>query len=61
MDYGADISYEEEPKSRTWLYAGIGCLAVILVGCVVIAFLFDYMDMYCEPPFDSLFSFLYDC
>jgi len=61
MDYGADVSYKEETKSKTWLWAGIGCLAVILIGCVAIAFLFDYMDMYCEPPFDSLFSFLYDC
>jgi len=51
----------EEPKSRTWLWAGLGCLVVVLCGCVAGAILFDMMDMYCQPPFNSLFSFLYTC
>lgn len=59
-DFGDDL-YAEEPKSRTWLWAGLGCLVVMLCGCVAGAILFDMMDMYCQPPFDSLFSFLYTC
>jgi pSer/pThr/pTyr-binding forkhead associated (FHA) protein len=60
MDYGAERTSDGGP-SRTWLYAGIGCLLIILIGCVGVAVLFDTMDMYCQPPFDSLFSFLYTC
>lgn len=59
-DFGEEL-YAEEPKSRTWLWAGLGCLVVLLCGCVAGAILFDMMDMYCQPPFDSLLSFLYTC
>jgi predicted component of type VI protein secretion system len=59
-DFGDEL-YSEEPKSRTWLWAGLGCLVVLLCGCVAGAILFDMMDMYCQPPFDSLLSFLYTC
>lgn len=60
VDFGDDFS-AEETKSRTWLWAGLGCLVVMLCGCVAGAILFDMMDMYCQPPFDSLFNFLYTC
>jgi predicted component of type VI protein secretion system len=59
-DFGEEL-YTEEPKSRTWLWAGLGCLVVLLCGCVAGAILFDMMDMYCQPPFDSLLNFLYTC
>ncbi len=59
-DFGAEIPVDE-PKSRTWLWAGLGCVVVLLCGCVAGAILFDMMDMYCQPPFDSLFNFLYTC
>lgn len=60
VDFGEEMPVEE-PKSRTWLWAGLGCLVVVLCGCVAGAILFDMMNMYCEAPFDSLFSFLYTC
>jgi predicted component of type VI protein secretion system len=60
VDFGEEM-LEEEPKSRTWLWASLGCIVVLLCGCVAGAILFDMMDMYCQPPFDSLFSFLYTC
>jgi hypothetical protein len=60
MDYGLEYK-EEKPKNRIWLWAGVGCLVIIVIGCLAAAFLFDTMDMYCQPPFDSIFSFLYDC
>ena len=60
MDYGSEYSVEK-PKNKTWLWASVGCLAIIIIGCLAAAFLFDAMDMYCQPPFDSIFSFLYDC
>ena len=50
-----------DSKSKVWLWAGLGCLAVLLCVCVVGGILFDMTDMYCKPPFDSLFSFLYSC
>lgn len=59
-DFG-EVLTVEEPKNRTWLWAGLGCLVVILCGCVAGAILFDMMDMYCQPPFDSLLSVLYTC
>jgi predicted component of type VI protein secretion system len=60
MDFGVETP-KEVSSSRTWLYAGLGCLLILLVGCVGVAVLFDAMNMYCQPPFDSLFSFLYTC
>ena len=60
MGYGAEYAVEK-PKNRAWLWASVGCLAIIIIGCLAAAFLFDAMDMYCQPPFDSIFSFLYDC
>jgi hypothetical protein len=42
---------EESSPRRPWLWAGCGC-AVVLV-CILIgsAFVFDYLDLYCVPPF----------
>lgn len=42
---------EEERPSRTWLWAGCGCLFILL--CVLIAgmWAFDYLNLYCTPPF----------
>jgi hypothetical protein len=59
-DFGEEMPVEE-PKNRTWLWAGLGCAVILLCGCVAGAILFDMMNMYCQPPFDSLFSFLYTC
>lgn len=51
----------EEKPSRTWLWAGIGCVVVIFFLIVVGLIAFDYLNLYCTPPFDSLFNFLYTC
>ena len=51
----------EEKKSNTWLWAGIGCVVVILFLIVVGAILFDYLNLYCTPPFDTIMSFLWTC
>jgi len=50
-----------ESSNRTWLYAGMGCLAILLCVAVAGAIIFDMMNLYCQPPFDTLFSFLYTC
>jgi hypothetical protein len=60
LDYGESVPRRKSPN-RTWLFAGLGCIFIILLGCIAAAILFDAMDMYCQPPFDSLFSFLYTC
>lgn len=52
---------EEKKGGRTWLWAGIGCVVVIIFLIVIGLIIFDYMNLYCTPPFDSMFNFLYTC
>ena len=54
-----ELQGKEERK--TWLWAGIGCLAVIFFFGMLGLILFDYLNLYCTPPFDTLFDFLYTC
>ncbi len=51
----------EDKKGKTWLWAGIGCVVVIFFLIVVGLIAFDYLNLYCTPPFDTLLSFLYTC
>jgi pSer/pThr/pTyr-binding forkhead associated (FHA) protein len=51
----------EEKKGRTWLWAGIGCIVVIFFLIVIGLILFDYLNLYCTPPFDNMLQFLYTC
>ena len=51
----------EERQSRPWLWAGLGCIGVMICLVVVGAVAFDILDLYCTPPFNSLLSFLYTC
>lgn len=57
----AEPYYEPMPEAkksnRTLLLAGCGCLLVIL--CVVIAGLivFDQLNLYCTPPFNTITNF----
>jgi predicted component of type VI protein secretion system len=51
----------EEKKSRKWLWAGIGCIVVVFFLIVIGLIVFDYLNLYCTPPFDSLLNFLYSC
>lgn len=41
----------EERPSRTWLWAGCGCLVVLLCVLVAGAWVFDSLNLYCTPPF----------
>ena len=52
---------EEEGGGRTWLWAGIGCVVVLIFFVVVGLIAFDYLNLYCTPPFNTLFDFLYTC
>jgi hypothetical protein len=40
---------------RSWVYAGCGCLIVVLCVLLVGGYAFDSMNLYCVPPFDALF------
>ena len=51
----------EGKKGKTWLWAGIGCVVVIFFLIVVGLIAFDYLNLYCTPPFDTLLKFLYTC
>jgi hypothetical protein len=57
----SDVPEAEVKKDNTWLWAGIGCLVVIFFLIVVGVILFDYLNLYCTPPFDSLMKFLWTC
>ena len=50
-----------EKEGRPWLWAGLGCVGVVLCLVAVGAIAFDMMNLYCTPPFNSLFSFVYTC
>ena len=52
---------ERRRGSRTWILLGIGCLLVFLCVCIGAAFVFDSLNLYCLPPFASLFNWLYVC
>ena len=54
-------SQGEEKKSNTWLWAGIGCIVVIFFLIVVGAIIFDFLDLYCTPPFDTLMRTFWAC
>ena len=51
----------EEKKGKTWLWAGIGCVVVVFFLIVVGLIAFDYLNLYCTPPFDTFLNFLYTC
>lgn len=57
----AESEVTEEKKSNTWLWAGIGCVVVIFFLIVVGAILFDFLDLYCTPPFDTLMRAFWTC
>lgn len=63
--YGAETfeaDEEEAPKrTRTMLFVGCGVLLVMACCLVVAAFGFDYLNLYCQPPFDSLSGILWSC
>ncbi len=52
---------EGTSNTRTWILAGCGCFVLVL--CLIAAGLwaFDSMEMYCLPPFDTIFSSVYTC
>ncbi len=51
----------EEKRSRPWLWASIGCLGISICLLAVGAYAFDSLNLYCNPPFDSLFTIFYSC
>jgi predicted component of type VI protein secretion system len=60
---GAPVAepYEAPPEeggktSRAWIYVGCGCLVVMLCCFVVAGLAFDYLNMYCQPPFNLIFN-----
>jgi hypothetical protein len=42
---------EESSPRRTWLWAGCGCGVVLTCVLIGSAFIFDYLNLYCVPPF----------
>jgi predicted component of type VI protein secretion system len=46
---------EKRSARRSWVYAGCGCLIVVICLLAVGAYAFDTLNLYCVPPFDALF------
>jgi pSer/pThr/pTyr-binding forkhead associated (FHA) protein len=42
---------EVRPSRRTWMFAGLGCLLVLVCACVVGTVVFDQLNLYCATPF----------
>lgn len=49
---------EAPQQKRNWLLIGIIAMLVLLCVCVVGAVAYDYLDLYCTPPFDSFWEAL---
>lgn len=47
----------EEPKRDRRMLIYIGCGLLIVMACVLVtaAYIFDYLNLYCTPPFNALF------
>lgn len=45
------LSPEESSPRRTWLWAGCGCAVMLTCAVVGLAYVFDYINLYCTPPF----------
>jgi predicted component of type VI protein secretion system len=58
VDEAPEMPAQTEKRSarRTWLYAGCGCLIVVICLLAVGAYAFDTLNLYCVPPFDALFA-----
>jgi pSer/pThr/pTyr-binding forkhead associated (FHA) protein len=57
IEQAAQIPNQAEKRTtrRSWLYAGCGCLVVVICLLAVGAYAFDTLNLYCVPPFDALF------
>ena len=40
-------------NTRTWILAGCGCLVLFLCLIAAGVYIFDYLNLYCTPPFDA--------
>ena len=56
-----DEDLDSPRQKKAWMWAGIGCLVVIFAMFILGWIVFDFLNLYCTPPFDSLFDFLYSC
>ena len=44
---------EESRPRRTWIWAGCGCGLVLVCILIGSAYVFDFLNLYCVPPFRS--------
>lgn len=47
------LAPEESRPQRTWVWAGCGCGLVLVCVLVGSAYIFDFLNLYCVPPFRS--------
>jgi hypothetical protein len=47
------LAPEENRPQRTWIWAGCGCALVLVCILIGSAYVFDYLNLYCVPPFRS--------
>jgi hypothetical protein len=53
----------EPPKknNKVWLFAGCGCLILLVLCCVVVFYSIDAMNLYCKPPLNTIFQIFVTC
>lgn len=55
------IAEPAKKNTRMWILAGCGCL-LLLVCCLAVAgYAFDSLNLYCQPPFDTIFRAFGSC
>lgn len=52
---------EKKSNTRTWIFAGCGCLLVLCCLLGVGGYLFDRFSLYCTSPFDLIFRLFGIC
>jgi predicted component of type VI protein secretion system len=54
---------EEEAPQKPWKWVLIGCGVVVVIFCclAVGVLAFDYMNLYCQPPFNAFSGMLWSC
>ena len=63
VEQGYEGLEEEEAPQRPWKWVLVGCgVLVVILCCLAVGVVtFDYMNLYCQPPFNVFSGLLWSC
>ena len=63
VEQGYEGLEEEEAPQRPWKWVLVGCgVLVVILCCLAVGVVaFDYMNLYCQPPFNAFSGMLWSC